>query len=97
MRLPCSPCSYVLYLWYSSLLRLGFRRTLQYEDVWDVPAALKTGHVEPRFAAEFKRQKALAAALPAGKVRLLLARYRWRCFCAATAASAAAAAVSRRC
>lgn len=73
MRLPCSPCSYVLYLWYSSLLRLGFRRTLQYEDVWDVPAALKTGHVEPRFAAEFKRQKALAAALPDGKVRLLMA------------------------
>lgn len=59
----------MLYLWYSGLLRLGFRRTLQYEDVWDVPAALKTGHVEPRFAAEFVRQKELAAALPNGKVR----------------------------
>lgn len=70
--------SYLLYLWYSSLLRLGFRRTLQYEDVFDVPDALKTGHLEPRFAAEFARQKALAAALPGDKVRARCAGHRGR-------------------
>lgn len=56
-------CSYILYLWYSSLLRLGFRRTLQYEDMFDTPAALKTGRLEPRFRAQFEAEREKAAAL----------------------------------
>ncbi|KAL4457987.1 hypothetical protein ABPG75_012852 [Micractinium tetrahymenae] len=55
-----NPISYILYLWYSSLLRLGFRRTLQFEDVLATPDALLTANLQPRFAAEFERQKQLA-------------------------------------
>lgn len=51
-----------MYLWYSGVLRLGFRRTLQYEDLFAQPDALLTGHVQPRFAAQFLRQKEVAAA-----------------------------------
>ncbi|PSC67462.1 hypothetical protein C2E20_8853 [Micractinium conductrix] len=57
-----NPISYILYLWYSGVLRLGFRRTLQYEDLFAQPDALLTGHVQPRFAAQFLRQKEVAAA-----------------------------------
>jgi hypothetical protein len=57
------PCSYILYLWYSSLPRLGFRRTLQYEDIFSTPDALLTGQVEPSFAEEFDRQKCKVEAM----------------------------------
>lgn len=62
-------CSYILYLWYSSLLRLGFRRTLQFEDVFATPDALLTASVQPRFTAQFERQKGLLDGM-GDKVRL---------------------------
>lgn len=55
-----NPVSYILYLWYSQTLRLGYRRTLQYSDMFATPDALLTSHLEPRFAAQFKRQKQIA-------------------------------------
>eukprot|EP00889_Picochlorum_renovo_P000358 jgi/Picre1/27388/NNA_000355.t1 len=48
-----SPVSYILYFWFSGVLRLGYKRTLQYEDMFDTPAALKTKEVYPRFCDTF--------------------------------------------
>lgn len=50
-----SPISYIFYLWYSPLLTLGYKRTLQYEDVFDTPDVLKTASVYPGFAARLQR------------------------------------------
>lgn len=48
-----SPISYILYLWFAGLLRTGYRRTLQYDDVFDTPDALKTRNVYPEFCDTF--------------------------------------------
>lgn len=73
---PPPPRSYITYYWYGGLLRLGFRRTLQYSDVFAVPPALLTSSVQPRFAAEFKRQKAVAEGL-GDKVRAAALELTW--------------------
>ena len=48
-----SPISYVLYLWFGGLLRLGYKRTLEYPDIFDTPDALKTRNVYPDTADTF--------------------------------------------
>ena len=48
-----SPISYILYLWFAGLFRLGYRRTLQYDDIFDTPDALKTKNVYPDFCDTF--------------------------------------------
>lgn len=81
------PCSYILYLWYSSLLRLGFRRTLQFEDVFATPDALLTANLQPRFAAEFERQKKLAEGMGEKVGRELSLAAMLACSCCRTAAA----------
>jgi ATP-binding cassette subfamily C (CFTR/MRP) protein 1 len=48
-----SPISYILYFWFSGLLKTGYRRTLQYDDLFDTPDALKTKNVYPDFCDTF--------------------------------------------
>ena len=48
-----SPISYLLYLWFGGLLRRGYKRTLEYSDVFDTPDALKTRRVYPDTADTF--------------------------------------------
>ncbi|KAL4852933.1 Multidrug resistance-associated protein 1 [Chlorella vulgaris] len=85
-----NPLSYILYLWYSSLLSLGFRRTLQYDDVFATPDALLTARVQPNFRTQFDRQKeqlegmgdkgaAILARARAGETSRLILRTIWLC------------------
>ena len=48
-----SPISYILYFWFSGLLKKGYRNTLQYDDLFDTPDALKTKNVYPDFCDTF--------------------------------------------
>eukprot|EP00887_Chlorella_sp_A99_P001416 scaffold8.g1416.t1 len=55
-----NPLSYLLFTWYSGLLRLGYRRTIQFDDLFDIPDPLYTAELLPGYDAEWAGQLARA-------------------------------------